>query len=104
MSRLRQRAVYGTSQKPRLSVSVSNRNVTAQIIDDEKSITLAHSSSMAGKVKGSLTDKATYVGDDIAKKAQKAKIKQVVFDRGSKLYHGRVKALATAAREGGLEF
>lgn len=92
------------SSRPRLSVSISNMHVKAQIIDDIQGKTLAHSTSVGQKISGTLTDKATAVGSDVAKKALKAKIKTVVFDRGRRQYHGRVKALAEAARKEGLEF
>lgn len=98
-------SVAGTSERPRLSVFVSNQHVTAQIIDDSKSKTVAYASTVGRKSAArSMTDKAAWVGAEIAKQAKAAKIKQVVFDRGSKLYHGRVAALANAARENGLEF
>ena len=97
--------VSGTTERPRLSVSVSNMHVTAQIIDDTRHATLAFASSAGNKsLKGSMTDKAVWVGEEIAKKAKTAKVKKVVFDRGGKLYHGRIKALADAARNAGLEF
>ncbi|MBI1857434.1 50S ribosomal protein L18 [Candidatus Saccharibacteria bacterium] len=96
--------VSGTTERPRLSVFVSNRHITAQIIDDTKHVTLAYSTTIGSKINGSMTEKATAIGSAIAKKAATAKINKVVFDRGSKLYHGRVKALANAAREAGLEF
>jgi large subunit ribosomal protein L18 len=97
--------VVGTTARPRLSVHISNLHVSAQIINDETSKTLVAVSSVGQKaVKGNLTDKATWVGTEIAAKAKSAKVKQVVFDRGGKLYHGRIKALADAARNAGLEF
>ena len=96
--------VTGTAQRPRLSVYVSNQHVTAQIVDDTSGKTLAASDSKSAKVKGSLTEVAAWVGKDIASKAAKAKVKKVVFDRGGRKYHGRVKALAEQAREAGLEF
>lgn len=97
--------VTGTTERPRLSVFISNQHVHAQVIDDSKSVTLASSTSaIAGAPKGSLSEKAAWVGADIAKKAKKAKVAKVVFDRGGRLYHGRLKALADAARAGGLEF
>lgn len=97
--------VSGDANRPRLNVFRSNANIFAQIIDDEKGITLVSSSSVELKIKnGGNIEGATLVGKDIAQKAKKAKIKEVVFDRGGYLYHGRVKALAEAARENGLEF
>ena len=97
--------IAGTSEVPRLNVFRSNNNIFAQIIDDEKQTTLVSSSSVELKInKGGNVEGAKLVGADIAKKAKKAKITKVVFDRGGYLYHGRVKALAEAARENGLEF
>lgn len=97
--------VVGTEARPRLSVFVSNQHVHAQIINDETGKTLASSTTTTAKdVKGSLGEKAAWVGADIAKKAKKAKVTAVVFDRNGRKYHGRLKALADAAREGGLEF
>lgn len=97
-------AVSGTTERPRLSVHVSNLHVSAQIINDETSKTLAAVSTVGQKVSGTMTEKAVWAGTEIAKKAKAAKVNKVVFDRGSKLYHGRVKALADAARNAGLEF
>jgi len=94
--------IFGTSEIPRLNVYRSNKNIYAQIIDDEKGITLAESSSM--KEKGNNIEVASKVGKAIAMEAKKKKISKVVFDRAGYLYHGRVKALAEAARENGLEF
>jgi large subunit ribosomal protein L18 len=96
--------VQGTTERPRLSVHISNLHVSAQIINDETHQTLAAVSTVGKKTPGSLTAKAEWVGTEIAAKAKAAKVKKVVFDRGSKLYHGRVKALADAARNAGLEF
>ena len=97
--------VFGTSERPRLSVFVSNRHIVAQIIDDTAHKTLAHASTVGQKAaSGTMTEKATWLGQEISKRAQKAKVKRVTFDRGSRLYHGRIKALADAARAGGLEF
>lgn len=96
--------VRGTTERPRLSVNVSNRHISAQIIDDSKHATIVASSTVSLKSKGTLTEQATLVGQDIAKKAKAKKVTAVAFDRGSKLYHGRVQALADAARKEGLEF
>jgi large subunit ribosomal protein L18 len=97
----------GTPLMPRLDVFRSNKNISAQIIDDEAGITLVSASSLDKDLKienGSNLEAAKLVGASIAKQAKKAKINKVVFDRGGYLYHGRVKALAEAARENGLEF
>ena len=97
----------GTSERPRLNVFRSNANITAQIIDDEKGVTLVSASTLEKELKianGGNVEAAKVIGAEIAKRAKKAKIKEVVFDRGGYLYHGRVKALAEAARENGLEF
>ena len=97
--------VIGSEERPRLTVYVSNMHVHAQIVDDSKGKTLASSTTAAAKdVKGSLSEKAAWVGKDIATKAKKAKVTKVVFDRNGRKYHGRLKALADAARQGGLEF
>ncbi len=97
--------VSGTTKRPRLSVSVSNLHITAQLIDDTKHQSLGYVTTVGQKaVKGTMTEKAVWVGTEIAAKAKTAKIKSVVFDRGGKLYHGRVAALADAARKAGLEF
>jgi large subunit ribosomal protein L18 len=96
--------IFGTAARPRLSVHISNRHVTAQLIDDEKSTTLAFVSTARGAaIKGTLTEKATSTGEKIAELATKKKIKAVVFDRGTRIYHGRLHALAEAARAKGLE-
>lgn len=97
--------VVGTAERPRLSVHISNRHIVAQIIDDSAHKTLAYATTVGNKAaKGNATERAALVGAEIAKKAKAAKVSKVVFDRGSKLYHGRVAALANAAREAGLEF
>jgi large subunit ribosomal protein L18 len=102
--RIRSR-ITGTTERPRLSVSISLQHVSAQLIDDSKHSTIAYVTTVGKKsVNGNLTDKSKWVGEEIAKAAKTNKIKQVVFDRNGKLYHGRVAALADAAREQGLEF
>ena len=110
VSRVRRHArvrakISGTKECPRLCLYRSNKNIEAQIIDDVKGATLVSSSSMSLKLEnGSNIDAAKKVGEDIAKKALAKKIKKVVFDRSGYIYHGRVKALAEAAREAGLDF
>jgi large subunit ribosomal protein L18 len=106
LRRHRIRAVItGRADRPRLSVHISNTHITAQLIDDVARRTLAYVSTVGSKAAtGTMTDRAQWVGEEIAKKAKTAKLKQVVFDRGGKLYHGRIKALADAARNAGLEF
>lgn len=97
--------VTGTTDTPRLSVYVSNQHVTAQLIDDTTHKTLGYVTTVGQKaVKGNMTEKAAWVGEEIAKQAKAAKVKKVTFDRGGKLYHGRVASLADAARKAGLEF
>jgi len=102
--RVRKR-VNGTGARPRLSVFRSNRHIYAQIIDDERGHTVATASSGdQGVAKGSKTAVAGVVGSNLAKRAIAGGVRQVVFDRGGYKYHGRVRALAAAAREEGLEF
>lgn len=99
--------VFGTNDIPRLNVFRSNGNIFAQIIDDTKGVTLVSASSIDKELKlsnGGNVEAAAKVGKLIAERAKKKKIKNIVFDRGGYLYHGRVKALAEAARENGLEF
>ncbi len=96
--------INGTAERPRLSVFVSNRHISAQLIDDGSHHTLAYATTVGQKVEGSMIERAGWIGTEIGKKAKAAKIKHVVFDRGGKLYHGRVAALADAARKAGLEF
>jgi len=96
--------VFGTSERPRLAVFVSNLHVTAQIIDDTTHKTLAYATTVGQKATGTMTEKAALVGSEIGKKGKKAKVTKVVFDRSSRKYHGRIKALAEAARKEGLEF
>ncbi|MEM1196575.1 MAG: 50S ribosomal protein L18 [Pseudomonadota bacterium] len=90
--------------KPRLSVHRTGKHIYAQIIDDKDGRTVAAASTLGGKSSGANVDAASQVGKDIAAAAKKAGVTTVVFDRGGFLFHGRVKALADAAREGGLEF
>ena len=101
--------VSGSLQRPRLSVSRSLKHIYAQIIDDETGNTLAHASSLSPEVETDTTDGgkiqiAQNVGQLIAQKAKENQIEGVIFDRGGYLYHGRIKALADAARGAGLKF
>lgn len=100
----RVRARIRQAGKPRLSLHRTNRHLWAQIIDDHQGVTLVASSTKALREKGTKTEQATVLGNDLAKKSAKLNLKAVVFDRGSYRYHGRVKALADAARKGGLNF
>jgi large subunit ribosomal protein L18 len=106
-ARIRRR-VFGTPERPRLAVFRSNQHIYAQVIDDASHHTLAAASTLEPSVLNGETsctqEAAAVVGKLIAERAIKAGISQVVFDRGGKLYHGRVAALADAAREGGLNF
>ncbi len=106
--RVRKR-VSGSLQRPRLAVHFSGRHVYAQVIDDEAGQTIAAATSMeqgvrSGRSNRANVDIASQIGKSIAERAQSKKVKQVVFDRGGFHYHGKVKALADAAREAGLEF
>ena len=97
--------ITGTAARPRLSIFVSNRHISAQLIDDTTHKTLTAISTVGSEeATGTLSSKAAWVGSQIAKQAKSAKVKSVVLDRNGKLYHGRVKALADAARAEGLEF
>ena len=98
--------VSGTAERPRLVVHRSNRGIEAQLVDDAEGKTLAHASHLGIKkgFKGTKSDQAAEVGKQLAAAAKKAGIENVVFDRSGYLYHGRVKALADGAREGGLKF
>ncbi|MBA2331354.1 MAG: 50S ribosomal protein L18 [Actinobacteria bacterium] len=98
--------VAGTAERPRLAVFRSNRGIFAQLVDDQSGRTIAGSSWLGVKksFKGTKTEQAAEVGKALAAAAKKAGIESVVFDRGGYLYHGRVKALADGAREGGLKF
>jgi large subunit ribosomal protein L18 len=97
--------LVGSAARPRLVVFRSNRGIAAQLVDDGAGRTLAAASSLhVRNAKGTKSDQAAAVGKLLAENAKKAGVKRIVFDRGGYLYHGRVKALAEAAREGGLEF
>jgi large subunit ribosomal protein L18 len=98
--------VAGTAERPRLAVFRSNKGIFAQLIDDDSGRTIAGASWLGLKksFRGNKTDQAAEVGKALAEAAKKAGIEAVVFDRGGYLYHGRVKALAEGAREGGLKF
>lgn len=96
--------VHGTAERPRLTVSISNTHISAQVINDDKSETIAAATTIGKKLTITMSEKAVVVGKDIAKAAKKAKVKKVVFDRNGRIYHGRIKALADAARAEGLEF
>jgi large subunit ribosomal protein L18 len=98
--------VAGTAERPRLAVFRSNKGIFAQLIDDQSGKTLAGASWLGLKksFKGNKVEQAAEVGKLVAEAAKKAGIEEVVFDRGGYLYHGRVKALAEGAREGGLKF
>ena len=101
--RLRNR-FSGTAERPRLAVFRSNSQIYAQVIDDQKGVTLASASSLGIKNKITKSEKAAQVGKLVAEAAKKAGVEAVVFDRNGYLYHGRVKSLADAAREAGLKF
>lgn len=98
----------GTAERPRLNIFRSNQHIYAQVIDDAQGVTVASASTLDPELKavvnGGNAEAAQKVGELVAKRAQEKGVKNVVFDRGGYLYHGRVKALAEAAREAGLEF
>jgi large subunit ribosomal protein L18 len=103
------RKIYGTPERPRLSVRRSLKHIYAQIIDDTSGRTLVFESTLSKELKGNLdktrkTDKAKKVGELLARKALEKNIKTIVFDRGGRKYHGRIKALAESARQAGLQF
>ncbi|HMU53685.1 MAG TPA: 50S ribosomal protein L18 [Nitrospira sp.] len=106
--RVRQR-IFGTDERPRLNVFRSSSHIYAQIIDDLKGLTLASASSLDKSLRTTLKSTSSIaaakaVGKLLAERAKAAKVQMVVFDRGGRLYHGRIKALAEASREGGLQF
>lgn len=97
--------VTGTTERPRLAIHFSNKNVYAQVIDDVKGVTVANASTQGeGVGKGATVTSAVSVGKLLAERAKSAGVTNVVFDRGGHIYHGKVKALADAAREAGLQF
>ena len=101
--------VSGTAERPRLRVSRTNANIYAQVIDDRAGVTIASASTLDPEVKGSVKlgsnmDAAKLVGETVGRRAVEAGVSEVVFDRGGRLYHGRVKALADGARSAGLKF
>ena len=108
-SRLKRKArakakIRGSEGKPRLTVFRSNKHIFAQIIDDEKGITIAEASDLKTKTEEKKVDAAMKVGEELAKAGKAKKVTKVVFDRNGYKYHGRVKALAEGARKGGLQF
>lgn len=101
--------LQGTSERPRLAVFRSHQHIYAQVIDDSQHVTLVSASTLDPELKNELSmgrtcQASSLVGEVVAKRSLDKGIRQVVFDRGGKLYHGRIKALAEAAREAGLEF
>ena len=103
-ARIRQK-VHGTAERPRLNVYRSLNHIYAQVINDDQGVTLASASTVTTKLKtGGNLEAAKEIGKAVAERAQEKGVKKVVFDRGGYLYHGRIKALADAAREAGLDF
>jgi large subunit ribosomal protein L18 len=96
--------ISGTAERPRLTVTISNKHISAQLIDDVKQHTIAAATTVGAKASGTMTEQAAQIGTDIAKKAKKAKITAIVFDRNGRKYAKRLAALADAARKEGLEF
>lgn len=96
--------ISGTAERPRLSVTISNKHVSAQIIDDVAKKTLVSATTVGAKQTGTMTEQAAYIGAEVAKKAKKAKVTAVIFDRNGRQYAKRLAALADAARQEGLEF
>jgi large subunit ribosomal protein L18 len=108
-ARIRRNLVAHSNGRPRLSVFRSSKQIYAQVIDDEKGVTIVAASSLEKAMRetlktGANVEAARTIGKELAERATKAGVKQVVFDRGGYMYHGRVKALAEGAREGGLDF
>lgn len=102
--RVRAKISAGTADRPRLNVFKSNTGIYVQIINDDEGKTLASASTLSLKLKGNNIENSKVIGKAIAESAIKAGIKEVVFDRGGYVYHGKIKALADAAREAGLKF
>lgn len=96
--------VSGTAERPRLTVTISNQHVSAQLVDDVKQHTIAAATTVGSKQTGTMTEQSAWVGTEIAKKAKKAKITEIVFDRNGRKYAQRLAALADAARKEGLVF
>lgn len=96
--------ITGTAERPRLTVTISNKHISAQLIDDVAHKTLAAATTVGTKQTGTMTEQAAQIGSDIAKKAKKSKITAIVFDRNGRQYAQRLAALADAARKEGLEF
>jgi len=96
--------VSGTAARPRLTVTISNKHISAQLIDDVSHNTIAAATTVGSKQTGTMTEQAAVIGTDIAKKAKKAKITAIVFDRNGRKYAQRLASLADAARKEGLEF
>lgn len=96
--------VSGSAERPRLTVTISNLHISAQLVDDEAKNTLVAATTVGAKATGTMTEKAALIGSELAKKAKKAKVTKAVFDRNGKRYAGRLQALADAARKEGLEF
>lgn len=100
------RRIRGTAERPRLCVNISNKHISAQLIDDTNQHTLLQVSTVGRdkKLSGTMTERAAQIGEELAKQAKKKKHTRVVFDRNGRLYHGRLQALADAARNNGMEF
>ena len=103
-NRSRQIVKSQPNNRPRLTVNISSQHIRAQVVDDQKGETLVYCSTLKMSKKGSLSERAEQIGQEVATACLKKKIKQVNFDRAGRLYHGRIKALAEAARQGGLDF
>lgn len=102
--RVRAKISAGTAERPRLNVTKTNTGIYAQVINDDNGTTIASASTLSMKLKGNNIENATKVGKAVAEATKSAGVDTVVFDRGGYIYHGKVKALADAAREAGLKF